>query len=91
MLNRLSQYMKILEIAITIVIGNVEDERTFFAASFMKNKPRNRLEGILTHALRCSLKCSIHKRSFCSRKQLVCSVMNVAMWLLISEKAFLFP
>lgn len=47
MLNRLSEYIKIAEIAITAVLGSVEDERTFSTLSFVKSKLRNRLGGHL--------------------------------------------
>ena len=40
---KLSEYMKIAELAVVTVLGSVEDERTFSTLSFMKNKLRNRL------------------------------------------------
>jgi hypothetical protein len=42
MLNRLSEYIKLCEIAVTVVLGSVEDERTFSTLGFMKSKLRNR-------------------------------------------------
>ena len=45
MLNRLSEFFKVAEIAICAVLGSVEDERTFSTLSFMKSKLRNRLTG----------------------------------------------
>jgi len=45
MLNRLSEFIKVAEIAICAVLGSVEDERTFSTLSFMKSKLRNRLGG----------------------------------------------
>lgn len=47
MLSRLSEFIKVAEVAITAVLGNVEDERTFSTLSFMKSKVRNRLGGHL--------------------------------------------
>jgi hypothetical protein len=41
--HKLSEFMKITELAVVIVLGSVEDERTFSTLSFMKNKLRNRL------------------------------------------------
>ena len=45
MLSRLSEYIKVAEIAVAVVLGSVEDERTFSTLSFMKSKLRNRLGG----------------------------------------------
>jgi len=45
MLNRLSEFFKVAEIAITAVLGSVANERTFSTLSFMKSKLRNRLVG----------------------------------------------
>jgi hypothetical protein len=39
----LSEYLKVAEIAIVMVLGSVQDERTFSTVSFMKTKLRNRL------------------------------------------------
>ena len=39
----LSEYIIIAEIAIVMVMGSVQDERTFSTVSFMKSKLRNRL------------------------------------------------
>lgn len=47
MLNRLSEFIKVAEVAITAILGSVEDERTFSTLSFMKSKVRNRLAGHL--------------------------------------------
>jgi len=41
--HKLSEYMKVVELAVVTVLGSVEDERTFSTLSFMKNKLRNRL------------------------------------------------
>lgn len=41
--HKLSEYLKVVEMAVVIVLGNVEDERTFSTLSFMKNKLQNRL------------------------------------------------
>lgn len=38
MAQRLSEFIKVVEIAITTVLGNTEEERTFSALSFMKSK-----------------------------------------------------
>jgi hypothetical protein len=40
----LSEYLKLAEVAIVLVLGSVEDERTFSTLSFMKDKLRNRLQ-----------------------------------------------
>lgn len=47
MLSRLSEWIKVAELAVTAVLGSVEDERTFSTLSFMKSKLRNRLGGHL--------------------------------------------
>jgi hypothetical protein len=39
----LSEYLKVVEIGIAIVLGSVQDERTFSTVSFLKNKVCNRL------------------------------------------------
>ena len=38
------EYLKLAQIAIVHVLGSVEDERTFFALSFLKDRLRNRLD-----------------------------------------------
>jgi hypothetical protein len=50
--NRLSEYMHLAEIAITVVLGSIEDERTFSNLAFIKNKVRNRLGGHLDTTVR---------------------------------------
>ena len=40
----LSEYIKLVEIAAILVLGSVEDERTFSILSFMKDKLRNRVQ-----------------------------------------------
>ena len=40
---KLSEYLKIAELAVVTVLGSVEDERTFSTLNFMKNKLKNRL------------------------------------------------
>jgi hypothetical protein len=40
---KLSEYKKLVEIAMVQVLGFVEDERTFSNLTFMKNRLRNRL------------------------------------------------
>jgi hypothetical protein len=47
MLNWLSKVFKVAEIAVTAVLGSVEDERTFSTLGFMKSKLRNQLGGHL--------------------------------------------
>jgi hypothetical protein len=42
-LNRLSEFIKVVELTVTVVLGSVEDERTFSTLGFMKSKIRNRL------------------------------------------------
>jgi hypothetical protein len=39
----LSEYIKVAELAVVMVLGSVQDERTFSTLTFMKNKLRNRL------------------------------------------------
>ena len=45
LLSRLSEYMKVANIAMTVVLGSVEDERTFSTLKFMKSKFRNKFGG----------------------------------------------
>ena len=40
----LSEYLKLVEIAVVLVLESVEDERTFLTLSFMKDKLRNYLQ-----------------------------------------------
>jgi hypothetical protein len=47
LLSRLSEYMKVANIAVIAVLGSVEDERTFSMLKFMKSKLWNRLGGHL--------------------------------------------
>lgn len=37
----LSEYIKLAEIAVVLVLGSMEDERNFSTLSFMKDKLRN--------------------------------------------------
>ena len=46
-LNRLSEFIKLVEIAITATLGSIEDECTFSTLGFMKSKIRNCLGGHL--------------------------------------------
>ena len=41
--HKLSEYLKIVELAVVVVLGSIENEHTFSTLSFMKNKLRNRL------------------------------------------------
>jgi hypothetical protein len=41
--DRIFEYFKLVELAIVVVLGNVEDELTFYTVTFMKSKLRNRL------------------------------------------------
>jgi hypothetical protein len=52
LLSKLSEYMKLAEVAVTVVLGSCEDERTFSTLSFMKSKVRNRLHGNLDTCIR---------------------------------------
>jgi hypothetical protein len=52
LLSKLSEYMKLTKIAVTVVLGSCEDERTFLTLSFMKNKVRNQLHGNLDTCIR---------------------------------------
>jgi hypothetical protein len=52
LLSKLSEYMKLAEVAGTVVLGSCEDERMFSTFSFMKDKVRNRLHGNLNTCIR---------------------------------------
>jgi hypothetical protein len=54
----LSEYLKLAEIATVLVLGSVEDERTFSTLSFMKDKLCNRLQTHLPLAV------SMHGQNF---------------------------
>jgi hypothetical protein len=56
--HNLSEQCKLAEIAIVLVLGSVEDERTFSTLSFMKDKLRNRVH---THL---PLVVGMHSQSF---------------------------
>ena len=43
LLNRLSEFIKVAEIAITVVLDSVKDEHTFSNLAFIKSKLRNKL------------------------------------------------
>jgi hypothetical protein len=44
LLSKLSEFIQLAEIAITTVLGSVEDERTFSSLKFIKSRLRNRWE-----------------------------------------------
>ena len=52
LLSKLSEFMRLAEIAITIVLGSVEDERTFSSLKFIKSRLRIQLEGNLDTIMR---------------------------------------
>ena len=52
LLNKLSEFMKLAQIAVTAILGSCEDERTFSTLSFVKNKVRNRLQENLDTCIR---------------------------------------
>jgi hypothetical protein len=52
LLSKLSEFMRLAEIAITTVLGSVEDERTFSSLKFIKSRLRSRLEGNLDTVVR---------------------------------------
>jgi hypothetical protein len=52
LLLKLSEFMRLAEIAITTVLGSVEDERTFSSLNFIKRKLRSQLEGNLDTTVR---------------------------------------
>jgi hypothetical protein len=52
MTQRLSEFIKMAEIAVTAVLGSVEDERTFSTLAFMKSKLRNCLGSHLDTAVK---------------------------------------
>ena len=41
--NRLSEFIKVAEIAITAILGNVENKHTFLNLAFIKSKLKNEL------------------------------------------------
>lgn len=43
MLSRLSEFFELANIAICVVLSNIEDEHAFFNLRFMKSKVQNRL------------------------------------------------
>ena len=47
LLSKLSEFMRLVEIVITNVMGSVEDERTFSSLKFIKSRLRSWLEGNL--------------------------------------------
>ena len=47
LLSKLSEFTQLAEIAITIVLGSIEDERTFSSLKFIMSKLQNCLEGNL--------------------------------------------
>ena len=47
LLSKLSQFMYLAEIAITTILGSIEDERTFSSLKFIKSRLRSQLEGNL--------------------------------------------
>jgi hypothetical protein len=47
LLSKLSEFMHLAEIVITIILGSIEDERTFSSLKFIKSRLKNRLEGNL--------------------------------------------
>jgi hypothetical protein len=64
LLSKLSEFMHLAEIAITTVLGNVEDERTFSSLKFIKSKLRSRLEGNLPQLCISSLRVITTLRAF---------------------------
>jgi hypothetical protein len=52
--------MKVANIAVTVVLGSVEDERTFSTLKFMKSKLQNRLGGHLDTKKRFLIKKQYH-------------------------------
>ena len=51
----ISEFIKVGEIALTMVGGSVEDERAFSAMNFLKNKHRNRLDTNLAVCMRMKM------------------------------------
>jgi hypothetical protein len=50
--SKLSKFIRLAEIAITTVMGSVDDERTFSSLKFIKSRLRSRLEGNLDTVVR---------------------------------------
>jgi hypothetical protein len=42
--SKLSEWIKVAEIAVVTILGSVEDERTFSTLNYMKSKVRNNLQ-----------------------------------------------
>ena len=48
----ISEYFKLAELCLTMILGSVEDERVFSALGFLKSKLRNKLDKNLENCLR---------------------------------------
>jgi hypothetical protein len=56
LLSKLSEYMKVAQIAVTAVLGSCEDERTFSTLSFVKKRSGTASRAISTLAFGCSVR-----------------------------------
>jgi hypothetical protein len=56
LLNKLSEYIKLAQIATTVVLGSCEDERTFSTLLFVKSKVKIACREIWTPPFGCSTK-----------------------------------
>ena len=61
---RISEFMKLGRISIVMVGGSVEDERTFSAMNFVKDKLRNRLDDHLELCVRFKTQSMFGLRTF---------------------------
>jgi hypothetical protein len=88
MLNHLSEFIKVAELAVTAVLGSVEDERTFSTLRFMKSKIRNRLGIHLQTCAKCFHWVSIPKKLYFTTKQSRTGKRKGNGGVLISEALF---
>ena len=56
LLNKLSEYIKLAQIATIVVLGSCEDERTFSTLLFLKSKVKTACREIWTPPFECSAK-----------------------------------
>ena len=52
LLSKLSEFIKLFEIAVTVVLGSYKNEQAFLNLAFVKNKIRNRLGGHLATTMK---------------------------------------
>jgi hypothetical protein len=62
--NKLLEYLKLVELAIIMVLGSVEDERTFSNVNFLKSKLQNQLTIHLDLVVKMFAQKNYHMDSF---------------------------